>query len=247
MLWPSVIESFPRILGPEGTKQCMYLDTKGLVTTGKGNLIDTVKDAQALPWKDSQDGFKLASDESIEEEWKSVKARQDMKTARSSYWDTVTRLRLSYADIDELVTNKLKSNGNILSVRIPAFGRFPADAQMAISRWAWAVGAGANFPRFLEALRAVIPDFLAAFAASRWENRPKMDESAMSLLFSNAQAVLAAGADPSIVYWPSAYSTGASANSQRATNGVFILAALGGLGYAAYRFFPPPLPMVEKG
>ena len=35
----------------EGRLEFMYLDVKGLVTIGVGNLIDSIADAQRLPWR----------------------------------------------------------------------------------------------------------------------------------------------------------------------------------------------------
>lgn len=72
----SVRRNFIEFTAPfEGRLHYMYLDA--LVTTGVGNLIDSVAAAQALPWQVG-DG-PVATADQVRTEWEMVKSRQDLR------------------------------------------------------------------------------------------------------------------------------------------------------------------------
>jgi hypothetical protein len=56
----------------------MYLDIKGLVSIGIGNLIDPINLAMDLPFVHKDDINVAASTDEIETEWQTVKGRQDL-------------------------------------------------------------------------------------------------------------------------------------------------------------------------
>ena len=127
----------------EGRVAWMYLDCKGLVTTGIGNLIDSISEAAKLPWQ-HLDGTPASRDE-IAAEWKLVKAHQEMAHLGYVACKRLCGLRLTDAAIDALVDAKLLSNWAFMRKTYPCFAeaeQWPAAAQLAASLMAWAVGPG---------------------------------------------------------------------------------------------------------
>jgi GH24 family phage-related lysozyme (muramidase) len=148
----------------EGLIPWMYLDVKGLVTTGMGNLIDPVATATPLPWLD--EAGNPASTDAIAAEWTTIKtatalARQGAQAAKA-----MATLHLDDPAIDSLILNKLSQNEKILVAYRPFadFPNWPADAQLGLLSMAWAMGSGfgPGFPRFAQACSA--GDFATAAA-----------------------------------------------------------------------------------
>ena len=183
----------------EGVASWMYLDIKGLVTTGMGNLIDPLPAALELPWKNDDDT--PAPRNAVVSEWTRIKqnavlAHQGAQAARA-----IATLHLADGDIDALILHRLDYDEAILKA-YPPFARFddwPADAQLGLMSMAWAMGAGfgPHFPHFSQACAA--RDFAAA------ARNCEMDATANAALArrndANRQAFLiAAGAtDPSLL------------------------------------------------
>jgi GH24 family phage-related lysozyme (muramidase) len=136
-------------VGPEGYVRHMYLDVKGLVTVGVGNLIDPMRVALTLPFLRG-DGEK-ASQEEIAFEWRMMKLNKQLAAQGHIAAGKIATLHLSDEAISELVFTVLARNDDALIHAIPAFRNWPADAQLAIHSMAWAMGTGflAKFPRFL--------------------------------------------------------------------------------------------------
>lgn len=146
----------------EGLVAWMYLDIKGLVTTGMGNLIDPIAAASSLPWRHA-DGT-LASAADIATEWNNIKdnvalAHQGAEAARA-----VATLHLDDPDIDALILGKLDRDETILKsyAAFSDFDNWPADAQLGLLSMAWAMGPGfgPGFPHFSQA--CVGADFATA-------------------------------------------------------------------------------------
>jgi GH24 family phage-related lysozyme (muramidase) len=138
----------------EGYVPFLYLDVKGLVTCGCGNLVDPVQYAMGLPWLIDGDPTNPADDAAILQAWQDVKARQDLAQAGGVAFAGVTHLRLTSAAIDALVRSKCNSNESALAQRIPNWTQLPASAQLATLSLAWACGPWFAFPKFLAALKA---------------------------------------------------------------------------------------------
>ncbi|MEU0368953.1 peptidoglycan-binding domain-containing protein [Streptomyces sp. NPDC006283] len=157
----SVRDAFMPFSKPlEGRLDFMYLDVKGLVSTGVGNLLDAdnpsapssnptpLPDIFTLDWFD-KDTRVPADRAEIEEEYRKVKfsgtalATTDQKVA-------VTRLRISQQAIDALVTRKLDSFENSLRGRemFAGYDGWPADGQLGLLSMAWAMGPLFRFPKF---------------------------------------------------------------------------------------------------
>ena len=142
----------------EGVIRWMYLDIKGLVTCGIGNLIDPMDAALPLPWLRKADG-RPASQAEIMAEWQHIKAQVALKDQGAAAAGRVATLVLSDAMIDALAQRKLESNHETLRRRFSALDDWPADAQVAIHLMAWAMGPG--FPR-------TWPRFSAACDVRNW-------------------------------------------------------------------------------
>lgn len=204
----------------------MYLDVKGLVTTGTGNLIDPVTAALPLPWR--IDG-RPATAREIREDWLALKGEDDRRTREGErplrklhhkYAAAYTRCRLDDADIVALVAAKLAGNVRHLVGVFPAFAVWPADAQLAVCSMAWAVGPALDrkFPNLTKLAR--VADWagcIAGIAADghggswaakiRETNNPGVvpRNKANAVCFANAAAVAAAGARVDALHWPNRF------------------------------------------
>lgn len=186
----------------EGSLRFMYLDVKGLVTTGIGNLIDSVDEAMALPFC-HPDGTPAARSE-IAIEWRAVKARQDWKLRGGGVFGTITRLRLTPAGVESLVLSKLDLNDRLLEKRFPDLPDWPADAQLALHSLAWACGTAFRFPKLEAALKA--RDWAKAAVECRMNEAGnpglKPRNVANKLLFENAAKVSAPPPDLETLHYP---------------------------------------------
>jgi hypothetical protein len=134
----------------------MYLDIKGLVTTGMGNLIDPVEAALRLTWH-AGDGT-TATPDAVRHEWSRIKSDLALAHLGAQAARRVATLLLDAADIDTLIIDKLDHDEAILKAN-PAFAAFddwPADAQLGLLSMGWAMGPGfgSRFPRFSTACAA---------------------------------------------------------------------------------------------
>ncbi|HEY7336985.1 MAG TPA: hypothetical protein VH639_18980 [Bryobacteraceae bacterium] len=187
----------------EGSVAFMYLDVKGLVTVGVGNLIDPVALAQALPFRfKNRPGIATpgaaATQDQIATEWQTLKSNPDLGRKGFRACDPVTELELSDDSIGSLILGRLGDNETFLK-RQPWFKDFdawPADAQLGLLSMAWAMGPAGpgDFPHFRAACQS--QDFNTAAAEC------KMSEAGIGgsliernkanfALFSNAAAVIA--------------------------------------------------------
>jgi hypothetical protein len=197
----------------EGCVSYMYLDIKGLVTVGVGNLIDPVALATALPFRfKTRPGIATpgapASPDQIAAEWQRLKSNPGLAQKRFNFFDPVTELELPDDALDHLIAKRLTGNESFLKRQQPfnAFDHWPADAQLALLSMAWAMGPAGpgGFPHFCAACETL--DFTGAALEC------KMNEAgnpgliprniANRTLLSNAAAVLAQGLDPSSLYYP---------------------------------------------
>lgn len=193
--WPAFCSRF------EGRCWWMYLDTKRLVTTGIGFLIDDGNlkppaSALAMSWKDL-DG-KPASRDQITAEWKRVKGRTDLAPKGGFAFRESARLRLPEVDIDALLFQTTGRFWTALSNRWHDIEEWPADAQLAALDLAWQ-----NGPAFTD---RNWPNMRAAFAAQDWpragaavpgtHTRAKRRKQ----LFANAAKVAQLGLDAAVLW-----------------------------------------------
>jgi GH24 family phage-related lysozyme (muramidase) len=207
----SVRNNFIAFSAPfEGRLHYMYLDVKGLVTTGVGNLIDSVAAAQALPWQVG-DGGPTATADQVKTEWEFVKSKQELKnTPAERAFKPITTLRLSDPSVDALILAKLDANEASLkrTAEFATFDSWPADAQLALQSMAWGMGSGF-------AAEGRWPNFRAAVAAGNWTaaaancdisttGNPGVvpRNAANRQLFANAQRVVDEGLDADVLLYP---------------------------------------------
>ena len=146
----------------EGEVPWMYLDCKGLVTTGVGNLIDPVAEACKLPFVHA-DGSPATQGE-IVSEWLLVHSHKELAKQGYHVAKSYCNLHLTDGGIAALVQGKLLANWAFMTHTYPCFanaGSWPAAAQLAASLMAWAVGAG--FP-------GIFKNWAAQAAQMNWNN-----------------------------------------------------------------------------
>ncbi len=145
---PTVAARFRAFNEPfEGVVKFMYLDVKGLVTIGVGNLIDPVSVALALPFRlKTKPGAvgRIATRAEIEAEWKLIKGKTDLARLGHRACAAVTTLELDDTAINQIIRTRLAQNESFLKRQKPfvKFDEWPADAQMALLSMAWAMGPG---------------------------------------------------------------------------------------------------------
>jgi hypothetical protein len=204
----------------EGNVPFMYLDVKGLVTFGRGNLADPCSLALAIKWVHKSDGSPAMGTEIITD-WVAVK--QSGMTGHSwKDFETVTKLRVDAEALDAFDMQKTKEMENYLKNR-PQFKDFdywPADAQLGLLGMAWAMGPAFQFPHFQAACakqdwqtcagKDGDPVVNPALRGEAWMNdqgnpglRPR--NLATRLCFQNAAMVMdTPSLDPDVLYWPAA-------------------------------------------
>jgi hypothetical protein len=196
--WPAVCSRF------EGRCWWMYLDTKFLVTTGLGILLETVEEAQSFLWLRVSDG-QPATMEEIATEYRRVKALRSLADNGGSAYKASARLRLPEETIDDqlrLTTARFWAEFKEVH---PDIDLWPADAQLAATDLMWQ-----NGPKFTTKKE---PDgsftwknMRAAFHAEDWTraaaNVPGTHPRAQfrKRLFTNAAKVKQLGIDPDILW-----------------------------------------------
>ena len=183
----------------EGVVRFMYLDVKGLVTVGVGNLIDPVGLALSLPFRyKSKPGTTggLASRGEIEAEWHLIKSTTELAKKGHRACAPLTKLELDDAAIDRLVAARLAQNESFLKRQKPfkEFESWPADAQLGLLSMAWAMGPGfaLKWPKFSASCTAM--DFAGAATNCRMSEAGNAGivprNRANARLFNNAAVVL---------------------------------------------------------
>lgn len=179
----------------EGRVSTMYADSLGLISVGVGNLIDPMRAALVLPFVHA-DGTRATQAE-IATEWLAIKSRPELARLGWVAAAKLCKLHLTPASIDDLVWAKFAEMESHLTQRFPSLAEWPADAQLAIISQAWAAGPGFRAPRFDIAARA--QDFLGC---ARECGLHTARDAVNELLYTNAAAALAAGADLDVLRWP---------------------------------------------
>lgn len=138
-----------------------------------------------------------------------------------------------------------------LAKRLPCWGSFPADAQLAMLRWAWVNGATSKrFPALFQALKPApgrpLPDFALAAEACCWHDMSLPARLVMGALWQNAADSLTWGLPADRLIWPSAFRRAALPDAPTAKdetkvapsplkNGVKLALAMGAAGVFAFQ------------
>ncbi len=211
---PAAISAwYPFIKRHEGEIAFMYLDTKGLVTTGIGNLIDPISLAVPIPFQFKANNRhkvaagKMATHQEIETEWKFLKNHTNKAAfirggARAI--EPETSLELNAANRQNLFNAKSASNERKLVNHFPDFHAWPADAQIGLMAMAWGLGPGfpPKWPKFTKACKAQDFDAAAANSSIRTWRKERNDDSVR--LFENAARVVKNPGvyDGAVFYYP---------------------------------------------
>lgn len=165
-----------------------YLDTKGLITTGVGNLIDDSprsppwSSAISLPWK--VDWRLISTDEVVRQfvrlksfavpestikEWREkhggARLPLQLRGGDTDDMRAATTMRLTKEDVTVLVRRRLLEMASVVREQFGEFDTWPADAQLALLSVAWARGPNgfaSGFPNMTAALKR--RDFVTAAA-----------------------------------------------------------------------------------
>ena len=206
---PSVKRALPDFLSQyEGKVNFMYLDVKGLVTIGIGNLIDPVGTATKYEYS-PKGGSGVVGGGAVISEWQMVKSRRDLIPQGAPAFDKITTLQLSDRGIKQMVDdhaggieNYIKTNPSASSF-FADFDNWPADAQLGFFGVAWG---GIPIPQFGWHL------FPAACRDKDWDTAAEQcritspiaaeRNEAHKLMFLNAAAVQSNGDDITQLSWP---------------------------------------------
>ena len=217
-MYPSVRSIFRDFNEPfEGAIPYMYLDIKGLVTVGVGNLIDPVTAATGLPFRfKNKPGIatpgRFATRDEIIAEWNNLKGDQSLAKKGHRACAPITNLELDDDAINDLIGARLSQNETYLK-RQKAFLNFdswPADAQLGLLSMAWAMGPGGppKFRNFSAACEQQDFDTAAEQCKMSEAGNPGVvpRNRANRSLFQNAAAVIAGESDfgfqRSMLYYP---------------------------------------------
>jgi len=128
----------------EGVVEWMYLDTRGLVTVGVGEMLPDVARAQSLPFVDSSG--QPATPDAILADFKRV---SDLAPAHSpDFYRVPTSLVLPPDAIDTLLMNRVTDFDGQLSERFPAYASFPDPAKLGLLDMIYNLGAAKLFDTF---------------------------------------------------------------------------------------------------
>jgi hypothetical protein len=143
----------------EGKMMWLYLDSKGLVTVGIGNMLPNLAAALALSWVDLNGNPVGAA--AITAAWNAITARKDLIGKGGGFFRNVTSIRLTEASLDALIDRDISEDESVLIPLFPGYATVPWQAQVALLRLSWAMGA-------YFASNGKWPNLRAAWAAQNW-------------------------------------------------------------------------------
>jgi len=140
----------------EGTVPWMYLDTRGFVTVGVGELLANADKAETLSFVDP-DG-EVSTQDAILDEFNRVSALVPAKVA--AFYRSSTSPLLPHAAIDTLLMNHLNLFDGQLAARFPNYASFPDLAKLGLLDMIYNLGQLGLFQHF--------PHFMAAVDKQDW-------------------------------------------------------------------------------
>jgi len=179
----------------EGTVPWMYLDTRGFVTVGVGELLATADKAETLAFVDP-DGEPSTQD-AILDEFNRVSGLVPAKVA--AFYRSPTSPVLPHAEIDTLLMNHLNFFDGQLASRFPDYASFPDPAKLGLLDMIYnlgQVGLFQHFPHFMAAVDK--QDWLGAAANCHrvGPSQARNDWTRQQFLAAAAAATPASGSDP---------------------------------------------------
>jgi len=140
----------------EGTVPWMYLDTRGLVTVGVGEMLANAARAQSLGFVDSSG--QPSTQDVILAEFNRVCALAPAKVA--GFYRSSTSPVLPQSAIDTLLMNHVSFFDGQLGARFPAYTNFPDLAKLGLLDMIYNLGVTGLFRGF--------PHFMASVDAQDW-------------------------------------------------------------------------------
>ena len=140
----------------EGTVPWMYLDTKGFVTVGVGELLANAPKAETLAFADPNG--EPSTQDAILNEFNRVSALVPAKVA--AFYRSPTSPVLSHAAIDALLMNHLNFFDGQLAARFSNYADFPDPAKLGLLDMIYNLGQVGLFQHF--------PHFMAAVDKQDW-------------------------------------------------------------------------------
>jgi len=203
-MYESVFRAFVSTLGNEGLTNWMYCDVDGNVTTGRGNLINSPSAAEQWTWYTPSG--RVATPDEVAANWQLVHDRQDLRGGGGGAYDGLAgnTLRLKWEDIDANVDRIARQFASIIEDQVLLVKRLPADAQLGILRWAWAMGPNgvrSRAPKMWTALTSIPPDFDEAGVQSDWRGQTLATKLVLNQLFQNATDAVQKGLPAESLLW----------------------------------------------
>ncbi len=199
----------------EGEVREMYIDNRGLVTTGVGNLLQTPAEALQYQWERLGGG--QASPQEVMAEYERVRSADTKQKIPNwavmgggNFISTAKRLGIVTLQLTSESYNKIfndKLTGLEATMKgTPGFEeyeKFPADAQLGVLSLIWANGAGAEnygskkedirlhktWPNFTNACKRRAWLEIADRKHYKWKNIMADRDKATEQVFRNAQLV----------------------------------------------------------
>lgn len=140
----------------EGTVPWMYLDTRGFITVGVGELLASAAKAVTLAFVDP-DG-RPSTQDSILGEFNRVSRLVPAKVA--AFYRSATSPLLPHAAIDTLLMNHLNLFDRQLAARFPNYASFSDPAKLGLLDMIYNLGQVGLFQHF--------PNFMAAVEKQDW-------------------------------------------------------------------------------
>ena len=153
------------LIASEGSISHLYLDTRGLVTVGVGECLETPSEAQGLAFVRRGDGAKASRDE-ISTEWHTVRACAPGQVAKA--YRNSTELELPAIEIERILLVRVAEFEGGLRRQFKDYDELPALVRMALVDMAFNLGLtglAKKFPKFSAAIAR--GDFMTAAAESK--------------------------------------------------------------------------------
>jgi len=123
----------------EGWTDYFYLDSKGYVTIGAGNLAEPLHLVDLLHFRI---GPREATPNEISSQWLRVKVEQGHKGIGGghAFWKSLTTVRATEESIVDLCVAKLSSAEAVCLRHFPGWNGWPWQAQLGCLSMVWAMG-----------------------------------------------------------------------------------------------------------
>lgn len=138
----------------EGSIPYMYLDTRGNVTVGVGQLLSTVEDAQQLPFVQRATQASATADE-IATDFNNVSGQKAGQVAQA--YKQYTQLELTDEAIDNLLNQRIAEFQDGLQGAYQGFDGYPDSVQEALFDMSFNLGLSGlvnKFPKLRQAAEA---------------------------------------------------------------------------------------------